>query len=116
VRDPSVLIGNYCSYVDVYDLCDAVVRAIETDLPGHEVFYIASPDTIGGHPLEETVTTYYGSEGIEFRPPSARMPRRSPPRRRSGCWAGSPPDPGATTSTTKAELAREEPPSRQSGP
>jgi nucleoside-diphosphate-sugar epimerase len=68
VRDPSVLIGNYCSYVDVYDLCDAVVRAIETDLPGHEVFYIASPDTIGGHPLEETVTTHYGSEGIEFRP------------------------------------------------
>jgi nucleoside-diphosphate-sugar epimerase len=68
VRDPSVLIGNYCSYVDVYDLCDAVVRVVETDLPGHEVFYIASPDTIGGHPLEETVTTYYGGEGIEFRP------------------------------------------------
>ena len=45
VRDPSVLIGNYCSYVDVHDLCDAVVLAIETDLPGHEVFYIASPDT-----------------------------------------------------------------------
>jgi nucleoside-diphosphate-sugar epimerase len=68
VRDPSVLIGNFCSYVDVYDLCDAVVRAIETDLPGHEVFYIASPDTIGGHPLEETVTTYYEGKGIEFRP------------------------------------------------
>ena len=57
VRDPSVLIENYCSYVDVHDLCDAVVLAIETDLPGHEVFYIASPDTIGGHPLVETVTT-----------------------------------------------------------
>jgi UDP-glucose 4-epimerase len=68
VRDPSVLIGNYCSYVDVYDLCDAVVLAIETDLPGHEVFYIASPDTIGGHPLVETVRTHYRGEGIEFRP------------------------------------------------
>jgi nucleoside-diphosphate-sugar epimerase len=68
VRDPSVLVGNYCSYVDVHDLCDAVVLAVETDLPGHEVFYIASPDTIGGHPLVETVTTYYGAEGIEFRP------------------------------------------------
>jgi nucleoside-diphosphate-sugar epimerase len=67
VRDPSVLIANYCSYVDVYDLCDAVVRAIETDLPGHEVFYVASPDTIGGHPLEETVRRYYDGEGIEFR-------------------------------------------------
>ena len=68
VRDPSVLIGNYCSYIDVQDLCDAVVLAIETDLPGHEVFYIASPDTIGGHPLAETVRTHYGGEGIELRP------------------------------------------------
>jgi UDP-glucose 4-epimerase len=67
VRDPAVLIGNYCSYVDVHDLCDAVVLAIETDLPGHEVFYVASPDTIGGHPLEETVRRHYDGEGIEFR-------------------------------------------------
>jgi UDP-glucose 4-epimerase len=68
VRDPSVLIGNFCSYVDVYDLSDAVVLAIETDLPGHELFYIASPDTIGGHPLEETVRRHYDGDGIEFRP------------------------------------------------
>lgn len=68
VRDPSVLIGNYCSYVDVHDLCDAVVLVIETGLPGHEVFYIASPDTIGGHPLVETVTTHYDGGDIEFRP------------------------------------------------
>ena len=67
VRDPSVLIANYCSYVDVYDLCDAVILAIETDLPGHEVFYVASPDTIGGHPLVETVRRHYGADGIEFR-------------------------------------------------
>ena len=38
VRDPSVQIGNYCSYIDVHDLCDSVVLAIETDLPAHEVF------------------------------------------------------------------------------
>jgi len=68
VRDPSVLIGNYCSYIDVHDLTDAVVLAIETDLPGHEVFYIASPDTIGGHPLAETVRTHYGAERVELRP------------------------------------------------
>jgi len=67
VRDASVLIANYCSYVDVHDLCDAVVLAIETDLPGHEVFYIASPDTVGGHPLVETVTRHYGGGGIAFR-------------------------------------------------
>jgi UDP-glucose 4-epimerase len=67
VRDPSVLIANYCAYVDVHDLCDAVVHAIETDLPGHEVFYIASPDTIGGHPLVETMLRHYDGEEIEFR-------------------------------------------------
>ena len=67
MRDPSIRIGNYCSYVDVYDLCDAVVRVIETDLPGHEVFYIASPDTIGGHPLVETVREHYDGAGIAFR-------------------------------------------------
>jgi UDP-glucose 4-epimerase len=67
VRDPAVLIGNYCSYVDVHDLCDAVVLAIDTDLPGHEVFYVASPDTIGGHPLAETVRTHYRGDGIEIR-------------------------------------------------
>jgi hypothetical protein len=32
------------------------------------VFYIASPDTIGGHPLVETVATHYGGGDIEFRP------------------------------------------------
>ena len=62
-----MLVGNYCSYIDVHDLCDAVVLALETDLPGHEVFYIASPDTIGGHPLVETVIAHYGGEGIAFR-------------------------------------------------
>jgi len=67
VRDASIRIGNYCSYVDVYDLCDAVVRVIETDLPGHEVFYIASPDTIGGHPLVETVQHHYDGADIAFR-------------------------------------------------
>lgn len=68
VRDPSVLIWNYVSYIDVYDLCDATVLALESDLPGHEVMYVASPDTIGGHPLEETVRRYYGAKEIEFRP------------------------------------------------
>ena len=68
VRDPSVLIGNYCSYVDVYDLCEATVLAVESDLPGHEVFYVASPDTIGGHPLEEIVRAYHGATEVELRP------------------------------------------------
>ena len=104
---PSVLIGNYCSYVDVHDLCDAVVLAIETDLPGHEVFYIASPDTIGGHPLEETVARHYGGEGIEFRPLDARGRVRDLEREgASGCSGGCRRAPGATTSTTTGRRTR----------
>ena len=68
VRDPSVLIGNFCSYVDVYDLCEATVLAVESELPGHEVFYVASPDTIGGHALEEIVRRHHGSRRVELRP------------------------------------------------
>ncbi len=35
---------NGWSYIDVYDLAEAIRLAAESDLPGHEVFYIASPD------------------------------------------------------------------------
>ena len=69
VRDPSVLVGNYCSYVDVYDLVEATVLAVESSVPGHEVVYVASPDTIGGHPLEEVVRRHYGAD--EDRDPTA---------------------------------------------
>jgi nucleoside-diphosphate-sugar epimerase len=66
VRDASVLSPNLWSYVDVYDLADAIVLAVECDLPGHEVFYIASPDNVGNRPLAEMVRRYYG-DTIEVR-------------------------------------------------
>src|ERR687891_547414 len=40
VRDASNLSPNFWSYIDVYDLADATVLAVESDLSGHEVFYI----------------------------------------------------------------------------
>ena len=67
VRDPSQLSGNLWSYIDVFDLADAIVLATESDLPGHEVFYIASPDNAGGHDFAEILNRYYG-EQIELRP------------------------------------------------
>jgi nucleoside-diphosphate-sugar epimerase len=67
VRDPAELSPNLWSYVDVYDLADAIVLAAESDLPGHEIFYIASPDNVGGRPFAELVRRYYGDE-IEIRP------------------------------------------------
>jgi UDP-glucose 4-epimerase len=66
VRDPANLSGNLWSYIDVYDLADAIVLATESDLPGHEVFYIASPDNAGGHDFAEILRRYYG-EQIDLR-------------------------------------------------
>jgi UDP-glucose 4-epimerase len=66
VRDESVLSPNLWSYIDVYDLADSIVLACESELPGHEVFYIASPDNVGNRPLADPVARYYG-DAIEVR-------------------------------------------------
>ncbi|WP_165063732.1 NAD-dependent epimerase/dehydratase family protein [Marisediminicola senii] len=66
VRDASVLSPNLWSYIDAYDLADAIVLAAESDLPGHEVFYIASPDNVGGHDFAAVLKEYYG-DTIELR-------------------------------------------------
>ncbi|AZI59315.1 NAD(P)-dependent oxidoreductase [Nakamurella antarctica] len=66
IRDASNLSQNLWSYIDVYDLADAIVLATESELPGHEVFYIASPDNVGGHDFAEVMKTYYG-DSIEVR-------------------------------------------------
>jgi len=47
------------------------VLATESDLPGHEVFYIASPDNVGGRPFEEIVREYYGDQ-LEIKKPLPR--------------------------------------------
>ena len=67
VRDASSLSAGLWSYVDVQDLADAIVRAVESDLPGHEVFYIASPDNVGGRDFGQILRQYYGDR-IELRP------------------------------------------------
>ena len=66
VRDPAVLTANLWSYVDVYDLADGIALAVESKLPGHEVFYLASPDNVGGRPFAEMVRKYYGP-AVEIR-------------------------------------------------
>jgi UDP-glucose 4-epimerase len=68
---PPDLSPNFLSYIDVYDLADAMILAVESDLPGHEVFYIASPDNVGGRPLEGVVREYYGDK-VEVRTPLPR--------------------------------------------
>jgi nucleoside-diphosphate-sugar epimerase len=67
IRDAAVLSPNLWSYIDAYDLADAIVLAAESDLPGHDVFYIASPDNVGGHDFAAVLKEHYGDQ-IELRP------------------------------------------------
>ncbi len=71
VRDASVLSPSFWSYIDVYDLADAIALATESGLPCHEVFYIASPDNVGSRPFEKIVREYYGNR-VEVKKPLAR--------------------------------------------
>ncbi len=67
IRDPDEPSGGYWSYIDAYDLADALLLAAESDLPGHEVVYIASPDVASTLTLPELVRRHHG-DAIEVRP------------------------------------------------
>src|SRR5215203_2338870 len=71
LRDRSELSAGIWSYIDVYDLADALVLAAVSDLPGHEVFYIASPDNVGGKLFEAAVREHYGDK-VEVKTPRSR--------------------------------------------
>lgn len=66
IGNPQEKTAGLWAYIDVEDLADALVLAAESDLPGHEVFYIASPDNAGGRDLAAAVHEHYGSR-IEIR-------------------------------------------------
>ena len=55
--DPSV---SFWSWIDADDLAEALRLAAESDLPGHEVLYIASPDNATGLPLHDLVRRHHG--------------------------------------------------------
>ena len=66
VRDPDEPSASFWAYIDVYDLADALRLAAESDLPGHEVFYVTSPDNAAGRPLAELIRRHHGDE-VELR-------------------------------------------------
>jgi UDP-glucose 4-epimerase len=66
VRDPDEPSASFWSYIDAYDLADALRLAAESDLPGHEVMYIASPDNCSGRPLAELIRRHHG-DAVEIR-------------------------------------------------
>lgn len=67
IRDDKPLSPNLWSYIDLYDLADAVVLATESKIKGHEIFYIASPDNVGGRDFAAMLKKHYGDK-IELRP------------------------------------------------
>jgi UDP-glucose 4-epimerase len=68
LRDRSAPSPTGWAYVDADDLAEAVRLTVECDLPGHEVFYIAAPDTIGGRDLHAAWRKAYPFAPTELRP------------------------------------------------
>jgi UDP-glucose 4-epimerase len=58
---------NGWSYIDAYDLAVALRLAVESSLPGHEVFYICSPDSAGVADTAAALRAQYGDR-VEYRP------------------------------------------------
>jgi nucleoside-diphosphate-sugar epimerase len=63
-EEPNV---SFWSWIDAYDLAAALRLAAESDLPGHEVMYIASPDNATGLGLHDLVRRHHGKT-VELRP------------------------------------------------
>ena len=58
---------NGWSYIDAYDLAVAIRLAAESDLRGHEVFFISSPDAPGLEDTAAALRAQYGDR-LEIRP------------------------------------------------
>jgi UDP-glucose 4-epimerase len=67
IADPDLPSGGYWAYIDAEDLADALRLAAESDLPGHEVFYIASPDAASTLTLPELLARHGLDGQIELR-------------------------------------------------
>ncbi len=57
---------NGWSYIDAYDLAEAIRLSVESDHPGHEIFYITSPDAVGVADTRAALQEQYRS-GVQWR-------------------------------------------------
>jgi nucleoside-diphosphate-sugar epimerase len=67
LRDPDEPSAGFWGYIDAEDLADALLLAATSDLPGHEVLYIASPDIASTLTLPELVARHHGAGAVELR-------------------------------------------------
>jgi nucleoside-diphosphate-sugar epimerase len=68
LRDPAAVSVTGWAYVDADDLAEAIRLAVESDLPGHEVCYVAAPDTVGGRDLAGSWRAAHPDAPTELRP------------------------------------------------
>lgn len=69
VREPHQFSPAFWAYTDNDDLAEAIRLAVEVDLAGHEVVYVAQPDNATGRPLAELVeATIDPDDRPELRP------------------------------------------------
>ena len=69
IRDPKEYQNGMWAYIIISDLAAAIVTAATKPglAPGHEVFYIAAPDNIGGRDLKAAVDAHWGAGVIPVR-------------------------------------------------
>jgi len=60
IRDHTIPQDGLWSYIDIYDLADAIALAAQASTPGHEIVYIAAADNIGGRDLAVAIKQHYG--------------------------------------------------------
>jgi UDP-glucose 4-epimerase len=59
VDDPSLTTAVFWSYLDVRDLADLVVAAVEADTAGHLALYAAAADNIGGRDIRAALAEHH---------------------------------------------------------
>jgi UDP-glucose 4-epimerase len=69
LREPTLSEG-FWTYIDAYDLADAIRLAAEAETPGHQVVIIASPDIASHERLETLVRRFHGDDAPEIRDPA----------------------------------------------
>ncbi|WP_432509167.1 NAD-dependent epimerase/dehydratase family protein [Kineococcus auxinigenes] len=65
LADPSLRRRNFFAYIDVRDLGQMTLRALETDGLGFEIFNVANADTSVAATTREIIDTFY--DGVEVR-------------------------------------------------
>jgi nucleoside-diphosphate-sugar epimerase len=68
LADRSMLSQIGWSYVDVEDLADAILLSVESELDGHEVFYIAAHGNVGDRDLYAAWRAAFPDAPTELRP------------------------------------------------